>query len=187
MEKITVKNRSGGTVIYRIPESNIRREFMPNEAKSIDKKELEALSFQPGGRELIADYLLIEDEAVLLEYTGQTPEPEYWMTEKDIEVLMKTGSLDAFKDCLDFAPQGVKDMVIKLSTSLPLNDSAKRQAIKDILHFDVSKALQHIEEEKQDDKSSQTTTSGRRVQPAATESPERRTSSKYNVVNRKVD
>ena len=42
MEKMyRVKNRSAGVVIYRIPEDNIRREFMPGETKAINIKELE--------------------------------------------------------------------------------------------------------------------------------------------------
>ena len=36
-----VKNRSAGVVIYRIPEDNIRREFMPGETKMVTMTELE--------------------------------------------------------------------------------------------------------------------------------------------------
>ena len=40
-----VKNRSASFVVYRIPEKNIRREFMPGESKKIDYQELVDLSF----------------------------------------------------------------------------------------------------------------------------------------------
>jgi len=39
---------------------------------------------------------------------------------------MTTGSLDEFLDCLDFAPEGVKDLIKTLSVELPLNDVSKR-------------------------------------------------------------
>jgi hypothetical protein len=52
-----VKNRSSSRVVYRIPEINIRREFMPGETKKIDHEELEKLSYRPGGENLISNYL----------------------------------------------------------------------------------------------------------------------------------
>ena len=54
--KIAVTNRSFGTVIYNIPEMGLRREFAPKETKKITPTELEALTSQPGGRELIEGY-----------------------------------------------------------------------------------------------------------------------------------
>lgn len=58
-----VKNRSASMVVYKIPESNIRREWQPGETKRISFGELEQLSYQAGGRELMANFLqIIEDE-----------------------------------------------------------------------------------------------------------------------------
>lgn len=48
-----VKNRSSSTVVYRIPEDNIRREFAPGETKKIAFGELEKLTYQQGGREML--------------------------------------------------------------------------------------------------------------------------------------
>ena len=50
-----VKNRSAGMVVDNIPELNIRRQFQPGEVKRISHNELEALSFRPGGKEIIAN------------------------------------------------------------------------------------------------------------------------------------
>ena len=41
-----VKNRSSSVVVYRIPESNLRREFAPGETKRIPFGELEKLTYQ---------------------------------------------------------------------------------------------------------------------------------------------
>jgi len=59
-----VKNRSASTVVYRIPESNLRREFAPGEVKRIPFGELEKLTYQQGGREMLEQFLQIIDEAV---------------------------------------------------------------------------------------------------------------------------
>ena len=54
-----VKNRSSSVVVYRIPENNIRREFAPGETKKIAFGELEKLTYQAGGRELLEKFLQI--------------------------------------------------------------------------------------------------------------------------------
>ena len=120
-----VKNRSAGMVVYRIPDMGVRREFAPGEMKKIKFSELEALSYQPGGKVLMSDYLqIIEEQAT--EELEITREPEYDMSEQQIIELLKTGSLDAFLDALDYAPSGVIDLIKKFAVSLPLSDYNKR-------------------------------------------------------------
>lgn len=140
----TVANRSSGMVIYRIPEDHIRRVFYPGEVKEIAFKELKALVNQPGGRELMYGYLLIKDaEAVkeLLNIDLKT-EVEYNMTEDEVKKWINTCSLDAFKDALDFAPDGIKDLMKKYAVEIPLNDVSKREAMKEQIGFDVDKAIE---------------------------------------------
>lgn len=142
-----VKNRSSSILVYSIPEERIRREFMPGETKRIKFTELEMLSYQPGGQSMINNYLLIKDAQGVKELNTKT-EPEYYMTEEQVVDLIKNGSLDAFLDCLDFAPAGVIELVKDLSVKLPISDYQKRQALKDKIGFDVDAALRHLEEER---------------------------------------
>ena len=158
MGLITVKNRSTGTLVYRIPEDGIRREFAPGEVKKIDSKEFEKLAYQSGGRELIADYLILVSEEVLDELNIPR-EPEYYMNEHNVVDLMKNGSLDEFLDCLEHAPRGVIDLIIKFAVDLPLSDMNKVNALKEKTGFDALKALQHVEEEKTAAKENNTTAS----------------------------
>lgn len=181
----TVKNRSDGKVIYVIREDNIRREFQPGEARdNISFEELEKLSFQPGGRELIERYLQITNKEVTNTLNIAT-EPEYYMSEADIKELLLNGSLDAFLDCLDFAPIGVLDLVKKLAVVLPCNDLAKRKAIKEKLGFDVSKAIAHIEAEQEEEEPATSITQTRRVKVETEESSasKRRSVPNYKVVS----
>lgn len=183
----TVKNRSAGRVFYRIPEDNIRREFSPGEVKRISFSELEKLSYQSGGRELMANFLQIQSlEAT--EELGIHTEPEYHMTEEQIISLIKTGSLDAFLDCLDFAPVGVIDLLKQYSVSVPLTDYDKRRALKEKTGFDVDVALKNIIAEQAEDNTNTNIASAavRRVQPESEpQTPERRTAgTSYKVVGR---
>ena len=141
-----VKNRSASTVVYRIPEDGIRREFAPGEVKKISKAELTKLSYRPGGPALMVQYLQIMSAEGVKEL-GLRVEPEYNMSEQQVIDLLKTGSMDAFLDCLEFAPVGVIDLVKKLAVSLPLNDFAKREALKEKTGFDVTKAVANAVEE----------------------------------------
>ena len=178
-----VKNRSSGMVVYSIPEDGVRREFMPGETKKITFGELEKLSFQSGGRALMNNYLLISSVEATKDLNLRT-EPEYFYNEEQVAALIKTGSLDEFLDCLDFAPEGVIDILKDLSVKIPLQDYNKRKALKEKTGFDVDAAIRHIEEEKADQKNTiQQPVTGRRTQVAETAAPVRRTEGKYaNII-----
>ena len=170
-----VKNRSSSVLVYNIFEINLRREFAPGETKRVPFGELEKLTYQEGGRELLENFLQILEEEVTTDLNVKR-EIEYNMSEAEVAELLRTGSLDAFLDALDFAPIGVIDLIKSLAVQLPLTDIDKRKALKQKTGFDVDKALIHIEEEKAEEKApaAAPTASGRRVQPAATQTQGRR-------------
>lgn len=171
-----VTNRSYHMVVYTIPEEHIRREFMPKETKKILVSELEKLTNRPGGAELIKDCLLVSDPEIVNELQLNV-EPEYYMDEAAVKDLMINGSLDSFLDALDFAPSGVIGIIKHLAVTMPLNDNAKREAIKQKTGFDVTKAIQHNVESQE---ASNDNAPQRRVQPQA---PGRRAETpKYKVV-----
>ena len=177
---LRVKNRSASLAVYSIPEINIRREFAPRKTKNITYGELEKLSYQPGGRTIMQNFLQIIDPEATGDL-GINREPEYDLSEQQIVDLMTKGSLDAFLDCLDFAPVGVIDLIKKFSVSLPLNDIDKRDALKKKTGFDVTVALANMQKEKEDMDAPAVESKERRVKTES--APEgRRTIPKYNVV-----
>ena len=177
MEKMcNVKNRGAGYVVYRIPEEGIRRSFAPGEVKRVSFDELEKLTYQSGGMTILTKYLQIQDEEVIRDFNMQV-EPEYHMSETDVANLIRTGSLDAFLDALDFAPESVIDLIKKYSIELPLTDMNKRKALKQKTGFDVSRALEHIREEQTESE----------VNTDASSSSGRRTTTNYKVVAKKED
>ena len=169
---VKVINKFSGTVGYDVPEMGVHRNFYPKESKEISFEELERLSFIPGGDMILRNYLEIVDEDVIMALFNEKPEPEYHYSENDVKQLLTTGSLDQFLDCLDFAPDVIKDMIKDLAVELPLNDMAKRQAIQDKLGFDVTKAIE-IKNTKYDGETEEiieTKTSGRRAAPIKADS-----------------
>ena len=167
---VKVINKFNGVVGYTIPEMNLHRNFYPKENKDIRFEELERLSFVPGGDSILKDYLEITDEDIIMALFNQKPEPEYHYSEDDIKKLLTVGTLDQFLDCLDFAPNVVKEMIKELSVKLPLNDMNKRQAIQEKLGFDVTKAIEiqntkYDGETEEENEKIQNTTSRRRTNP----------------------
>ena len=171
-----VKNRSASVVTYKIPEDNIRRRFTPGETKRISYEELLHLSYQPGGREMMINFLQIQSEGVP-KSLGIKTEPEYYMSEQQVVDLLKYGTLDQFLDCLDFAPEGVIELIKKFAVELPLTDYDKRQQLKAKLGFDVDAAVANAgkEADAQIEES--------RATAAATPPAGRRTTTKYKVLD----
>ena len=179
-----VKNRSASVVVYTIPENNVRREFMPGETKKISKEELDQLSFQPGGRTLMASFLQIQSDEALQDLNIPV-EPEYYMNEQQIVDLIKTGEYDAFLDCLDFAPTGIMDLIKKFAVEIPMTDTRKIEALKDKTGFDVAKALEMKRLDEEDEKPAAPVATERRVKTENGEVPAgRRTTPKYKVVSK---
>ena len=187
MSKIyNVKNRGASTVVYKIPEDGIRREFKPGQTLPISSEELEKLTYQPGGTLILSQFLQILDlEAI--QNMHIKAEPEYHMSEMDVANLIKNGSLDAFLDALDFAPIGVIDLIKKLSIDIPLVDIQKRKALKEKTGFDVEAALKHNEEDKEDTQNTilKQNNGERRVKAEAPAG--RRTAPKYNIVSKPAE
>lgn len=140
--RIKVLNRDNGATMYSIPEMNgLQRTYEAGETKEVTFEELEKLSYIPGGMELLRDNLIILDNPEAIKLLLGSVEPEYNYTEEDIKKLMISGSLDEFLDCLDFAPQGVREIIKRLAVTLPLNDVRKREAIYEKTGFNVDNAI----------------------------------------------
>ena len=185
--KVSVTNRSNGFISYVLPDERIRREFYPNETKEISIDELHKVAVQTGGRELLYNFLFINDQKVVREVLNIEEELEYWLKEAQIPAWINSCSLDEFKDAFDFAPEGIKDLIKKYSVSEPLNDVRKRQALLDILNFSVDSAIQIETLAKQEDEvdGSENVSAGghkRRAKTSTIENAEK-AQPKYKVIN----
>lgn len=185
---VKVTNRDNGSVGYSIPDlGNLQRRFEAGETKEVTAEELRKLSYSLGGKVILDEYLIIHDKDLVAELLGEV-EPEYYFEENDVKELLEKGSLDALKDCLDFAPEGTIELVKKVAVDTELNDIKKREAIQASTGFNVTSAIEvnrETSEEKPEEvkvrrtatTTAEPTTSGRR-----TAAP---TASKYKIVNSK--
>ena len=189
---VNVLYRGNAEVGYTLPDSGIRRNWMPNEVKkNMVVSELEQLTYIPGGLKLLQKYLVINDPDVC-EYLGLETEPEYFYTEADVRTLLTTGTLDQLLDCLDFAPEGVIDLMKKLSIEVRLNDVSKREAIKSATGFDVTAAIANVEYANSDIAEEAAPKGKRRSTPVSKEEPKQsgrrsqpvETNSKYRRVEK---
>lgn len=183
---IKVKNRDCGTVSYTVPELHVTRMFQKSEIKEIPFNELQQLAYTIGGKVLLKECLVIENEEALKLLVGGV-EPEYFYTEEDIKTLLLSGSLAQLEDCLDFAPSGVIDLVKDYAVKLEINDISKREAILKSTGFNVTKAIEinHASQETDEVVESKV----RRAAPITKDgtniaAPARRTTPKYNVVKK---
>lgn len=172
---IKVVNRDNGTVGYTIPDlGNLHRNFQPKEEKEISMEELRKLSYLPGGEVLLRDCLIIKNEEAVAELLGVV-EPEYHYTEAEIKQLLLYGTMDQFMDCLDFAPQGVVDLLKNMAVTLKVNNIEKREAIKAKTGFDVSKAIEINRLSEEEEIPVEKTRRAEPIQKAAADAPVRRT------------
>lgn len=190
---IKVTNRSRGSVGYTIPDmGNLQRKFAYGETKQISAEEIRKLDWTPGGHILLRDYLIIDNKELVAELLHEV-EPEYNYTEDKIKEILLSGSMDEFMDCLDFAPEGVINLMKDLAVKLEIPDVRKRQALSERTKTSVDNAIKINQLSKTEDDDKAPEVKQRRVQTAdaatATQK-ERRTNPttdalpKYKVVSK---
>lgn len=178
---VEVTNRNNGTTGYTLS-SGLHRDFNVRETKKIDIEELRELLTVPGGEYLLRNYFIIKDKTAL-DYLNLDPEPEYFYTEAEITELLNNGSIDQLEDCLNFAPQGVIDLVKTLAVSLEIPDVRKRDLITKKTGFNVSNAImvnKVLAEEDEDKEKQKEVIKQRKATPIETK--EDKPVRKYNII-----
>lgn len=186
---IDVRNRDAGSVGYSIPDRGVWRSFAPGETKKIQLEELQALQYVPGGEFTLKHLLMVNDKDALSVLNMET-EPEYFYTEKEVKELLTTGTLDQLKDCLDFAPEGVIDLIKKIAVDIKLPDTLKREAIEKKTGFSINNAIMVNQVMDAENEVKEEPKAARRTAPIATEEEKtarRTTLPKYNVVSVKSE
>lgn len=138
---VRVENRDNSYVGYVVPETKTLRRFAAHETKEITMGELRQLAQDKGGFNVINNHLVIHSKEAVAELLPNA-EPEYFYTAKDVDFLLERGSLDELLDALDFAPEGVIELIKEQAVKTEVNDIRKRTAILDKTGFDVTKAIE---------------------------------------------
>lgn len=169
-DMVKVTNRSRGSLGYQIPDlNNLRRKFTAGETKEVTVEEIRKLSYIDGGRALLSQYLVLDSKELIAELNGETPEPEYFYDAAKIEDMLRNATLDEFLDMLDFAPEGVKELIQRKAVEIKVDSAAKREAILEKTGFNVTKAIEIANElAKPAEKVEAPTPATRRVSPTKT-------------------
>ena len=133
----------------------------------------------------MVNFLQIAEDQILKDFNISV-QPEYFMNEQQVKDLLISGSLDAFLDCLDYAPAGVIDLVKDLAIKIPLADYGKKDALREKLSFDVDKILANKKAEEEEAKNpggfvAETKTE---TKPTSTRPTARRTNVTYKTENK---
>ena len=139
-EMVIVTNRNNGYTGYQIPDTGVSRNFAPGESKRISKEELIQLSYIEGGEYLLKNYLIVNNDKTL-EELNISVQPEYYYTEEEIKELLTTGSLDQLEDTLNFAPDGVIEIIKDMAVKTELPDTRKRKMISEKTGFNIDNAI----------------------------------------------
>lgn len=193
-KKVKVWNRSSANACYYIEEMRMLREFAPagnhGDALLIPVAELQALTYIQGGHSMLTQDLLIKDQEVC-DFLGIPTEPEYYYGVEEVRKLLKEGSIEQLMDCLEFAPSGVKDLIVKYSIEDKLDSHEKRDLINKTMGINLTAMIRNndLSEIEPNNGGNAPQPNGRRAQPIKTteqqEEPQPQVVRKYNVVNRK--
>ena len=187
---VPVRNRNKGTTCYTL-EDGMKRVFAPGQTRNIDIDELKELSMSPGGEYALKNFFIVKDRTALEALEIET-EPEYFYTEAEIKKLLTTGSLDQLEDCLNFAPDGVIEIVKSMSVEMELPDTRKRELITKKTGFNIENAINvnRILNEETDDSSEKNQKPERKAKAIETvdSAPSRKaepvTASKYKILEK---
>ena len=181
---VEVQNLTDHTVVFTDDDNHRRYTFQAFEKKKVPAAVLRSLNYSYGGSVLLRNFLSVKDLDLAGEFGVDEETIEYTWTEKDVDRLLTSGSVDELKDALEFGPDGIKDLIIDKAVSTKLNDMQKREAIEEMTGKNITSmiSLQEQAETKteNDDKpkrgrrvskktttTKKSTTSGRRVNKSA--------------------
>lgn len=136
---IVVRNRNNGKTGYTL-DNNFHRDFSFQEEKKIPFEELKRLSYAPGGKYLLDNYLVVENQEAL-DLLNMKVEPEYFYDEKKIKDMLLNAEMDAFLDFLDYAPEGAIEIAKEIAVRNQIPDVRKRKAISEKTGFSIDNAI----------------------------------------------
>jgi len=157
---ISVRNLVDHKVVYVVPEEHRRVVFEGFQEKKIPAKELRALNYTVGGAELIHNYLCVKDKDMREEFNIPSDLVEYDWTIKDIQRVLTdlSSPIEELEDALDFAPEGIREMLTDYAVKWKIPDSNRRKIISKMTGVNIDKMIEFSEAVAEDDNQDTTPT-----------------------------
>lgn len=167
--KIAVQNLTNNDVVYIDDNGGVARRmvFHAQQTILVEKEVIERMQYDTGGAVLLKDFLSVKDEDMRADIGIPEDQIEYNWTKEDVKNLLTSGEEDALRDALDFAPQGIIDMIIDMAVAMPLNDRNKVEIIAEATGRNIEMMINNkLQYEKASDKAPEKNTQ-RRSTPKA--------------------
>lgn len=167
--KIAVQNLTNNDVVYIDDNGGIARRmvFHAQQTIPVEKEVIERMQYDTGGAVLLKDFLSVKDDDMRTDIGIPADQIEYNWTKEDVKNLLTSGEEDALRDALDFAPQGIIDMIIDMAVAMPLNDRNKVEIIAEATGRNIEMMINNkLQYEKASEKASEKATQ-RRTTPKA--------------------
>lgn len=161
---VSIRNMVNHKVVYVLPDWNRKVVFEPFQERKIPAGELRALHYTTGGYNLLHNYLCVENADLKAEFEIPEDQIEYNWKLNDIKYLLLNNNslIESLQDALDFAPEGIREMIIDYAVIWKIPDSNKRKVISQMTGIDIDKQIE-FSELVDDDAAKDTTPSQRRV------------------------
>lgn len=176
--KVDVQNLVDHIVVFTDADNHRRYSFQPFEKKTVAAGVLRQLNYSYGGSVLLKNFLSVKNADLAKEF-GVDPDEtiEYNWTEKDVDNLLTSGSVDELLDALEFGPEGIQNLIIDKAVETKLNDMEKRKAIFDMTGKDINQMISLREQSETKSEDSDAPKKARRVakKKTTTKSTGRRT------------
>lgn len=169
---------------YVVDLTGVRRVLPPHASFRVRAGELRELSYQLGGIDLLQNYIRVCNRSLALEFGIDTDDQiEYNWTQDDVDRCLTKDDIDVLLDALDFAPDGIRQLIVDRAIKLEIPDVNKRKAIKDATGTDVTAAIENrhaydSEDEEQEKKPARRRRTGSATSAEGTSAPKRRRATK---------
>lgn len=176
---IKVRNLTDHAVVYMSYDGR-RRAFAGQQTMKISVEELRQLAYSRGGLVLLRNHLSIDNKELAEEFGIQpdTYDNEYQWTKEDVDRVLLSGDMDELLDALDFAPNGIVNLIIDRAVKLRISDIAKRKAISEATGRNINSMIELVEDSEQEVEAPAEKPKTRRRATKTEEKPTRRRSTK---------
>lgn len=165
---ILVQNLTNDDVIYIDNDGGVERRiiFKPQQTQELPEDMIERMSYDIGGSRLLTDYLSVKDDEIRQRIGVPADQIEYDYTKEEVIANLKSNDLNVILDMLDFAPEGIIEMMVTEAVNLPITNRDVMKAISEKTGKNIEMMINNKEQYEKETKSDETQPekSRRRVQ-----------------------
>lgn len=141
---VEIKNMTNGTLVYKVPALNVRREFLPGMSKKIKYDELQEALLDNGIRTMFRlNYLACTNkkDGVDLEIYEPDQDVDTMLDAAHLTNLLKSGKNSEIYLVMKKATKPEQDKIISILVKERISDTSIVKWCKDFFHYDLLSAL----------------------------------------------